>query len=305
MKILDVEIKCNGRSDRVEIFPFYDMHVGKSNCNETAIRKQIQEVIRRKTFENRHILVVLGGDAINAISASDRKRFDFSDIADWVATGTPEEIKEALSDLPKREIKRVEQIFKPIKDSIIGAIEGNHEKSLRRYHDTDVQAELCNALECENLTDECILRLKFVRKSGEGRSITSCLIYMRHGYGSGRAAGAEPTKLQTMLSEWECADVCLSGHTHTFCVLPPKPVAMIPRKGKMPEGLLWRHRFAANPGCWIESHAKGRGSYESGACYPSRAFMTCKIVIWPFFEQHENGRGFVSPKLEIRSYPIL
>jgi predicted phosphodiesterase len=300
MKILDVEIKCNSRGDRVEIFPFYDMHIGKANSNEEAIKKQVQEIILRDAKKDRHILVVLGGDAVNAISASDRKRFDFSDIADWVASGTPQDIKEALSDLPKREIRRVKKILSPIKHLIIGAIEGNHEKSLRKFHDIDVQAELCETLGCENLTDECLLRLKFERC----KQTTTAVIYMRHGYGSGRAPGAEPTKLQTMLSEWECADVCLSGHTHTFCVLPPKPVAII--KGTPNNRTLsWKHRFAANPGCWLETHSTGRGSYESQSCYPARAFMTCKIVIWPFYGLYEKGREFTSPKIEVRSYPIL
>lgn len=302
MKILDVEINCRGRGDRVELFPFFDMHVGKANCNEKAIQKQVQEVVRRADIPNRHIRVLLGGDAANAISSNDRKRFDFSDIADWVVKGKPEDIKDALADLPRREIERIDKLLSPIRSLITGALEGNHEKSLRKFHNMDVQMALCDKLGCTNLTDEALLRFRFIRPGGQ---TTSCVLYMRHGYGAGRSVGAEPSKLAFMLAEWECADVCLSGHSHTFCVLPPKAVAYIPTRGDVAEGLLWKHRFAANPGCWLDSHTVGRGSYESGACYPARAFMTCKIVIWPFFEQTSGGRAFVSPKIEIRSYPIL
>ena len=302
MKLLDITVNCKSRSDRVEIFPFFDMHVGKANCNETAIRKQVQEIVKRREMPNRHILTLLGGDATNAISPSDRKRFDFSDVADWLIGGTKEEIKDALADMPRREINRVNKLLLPIKDTIVGSLEGNHEKSLRKYHNMDVQAALCEKLGCENLSDEALIRLKFKRSAGP---TTTSLIYLRHGYGGGRKDGAEPTKLSDMRAEWECADVCLSGHTHTFCVAPPKAVASVPRKGKLPDGLLWHHRFAANPGCWLDSHYLGRGTYESQACYPARAFMTCKIVIWPFFELYQNGKGYATPKIELRSYPIL
>ena len=301
MKIIEVEIECKGRGDRVEIFPFYDMHVGKANCNEAAIRKQVQEIVKRSQMPNRHIRVLLGGDAVNAVSPSDRKRFDFSDVADWIVSGTPEEIQQALADMPNREIKRVAKIFDPIKHLIIGALEGNHEKSLRKYHNMDVQAALCEKLGCENLTDEALVRLRFKRKGGSSTSI----IYLRHGYGGGRGAGAEIIKLDAMRAEWEVADVSLSGHTHTLSIAPPKAVATIPVRGEIINDLLWRHRFAVNPGCWIDSHYIGRGTYESNACYPARAYMTCKIVIWPFFEQFQSGREFNMPKIEIRSYPIL
>lgn len=301
MKLFEIEIPCKSRSDRVEIFPFFDMHVGKANCNEGAIKKQVQEIKKRTQMPNRHILTLLGGDAANSVSPSDRKRFDFSDIADWVVKGSAEEIKDALADLPNREIKRIVELLGPIKETIIGAIEGNHEKSLRKYHNMDVQERLCEKLGCPNLTDEALIRFRFKRPGGT----TTASIYIRHGYGAGRGAGAEPNKLQNMLDEWECADVCLSGHTHTFCVLPPKPVGILPTKGQLPDSLLWKHRFAANPGCWLDSHSIGRGSYESGACYPARAFMTCKIVIWPFFDQYVGGREFATPKIELRSYPIL
>jgi len=305
MRIIEEVIECAGRSDRVEIFPFYDMHVGKSNCNEIAIKKQVQEVRNRVKKPGRHIRVLLGGDAANSISPSDRKRFDFSDVADWLVQGSPEEVKDALADLPNREIKRIIEILGPIKEQIIGALEGNHEKSLRKYHNMDVQERLCEKLGCKNLSDEALIRLRFKRPTGRTNATTTAIIYLRHGYGAGRSVGAEPSKLAAMLNEWECADVCLSGHTHTFEDFGPKAVATIPQRGVLPTGLLWRHRFALNPGCWLDSHSIGRGTYDSQACYPARAFMTAKIVIWPFYSPYIEGREFSCPKIEIRKYPIL
>jgi predicted phosphodiesterase len=285
----------------VEIIPFFDTHIGKANCNEIAIRKQVQEILRREEMRDRHIRVLLGGDICNAISSNDRKRFDFSDVADWIVSGPADKIKDALADTPNREIKRIKSIFDPIKHLIIGALEGNHEESLRKYHNMDVQERLCESLECENLSDEALIRFRFKRPA----ATSTMVIYMRHGYGAGRSIGAEPSKLEAMLAEWECADVCMSGHTHNFFKLPPKPVAEIPHRGKLPSGLIWRYRYAFNPGCWLDSHSMGRGTYESKACYPARPFMTAKIVVWPFYTPYMDGREFSSPKIEIRDYSIL
>ena len=301
MRLLDVEIKCEGRGDRVEIFPLWDIHMGKHNCNESALKKEVSEIKKRDAMDGRHVRVLLGGDALNAVSPGDIKRFDFSDVADWLLAGKVADIKDNLSNMATQEIKRVVEIFNPIKHLLIGALEGNHEKALRKRVNQDVQTALCKELDIPDLSDEALLRFRFYRKAGS----SSIIIVARHGYGGGRSAGAEPMKLKAMLDEWISADVCISGHTHTFCILPPQPAAGIPARGEMPSDLLWRHRFALNPGCWLDSHSIGRGTYESNGCYPARAFMTAKIVVWPFYRQYIGGKEYVSPKIEIRSYPIL
>lgn len=303
MKLMDVEIECNGRSDRVELFPLFDIHIGKHNCNEHALRKEISEIGKRSRMKNRHVRVLLGGDAVNAVNPRDVKRFDFTDVASWLLRGKVVDIKDQLSNMTTKEVERTAKLFEPINHLIIGAMEGNHEKSIRKYSNQDVQLLMCEKLGVPNLSDETLIRLRFKRRTGGASS--TVIIVARHGYGGGRSAGAEPAKLKAMLDEWLCADVCLSGHTHTFCVLPPQPAAGVPVRGEMPKDLIWRHRFALNPGCWLDSHSIGRGTYESNSCYPARAFMTAKIVIWPFYSQYQNGKGYINPKIEIRSYPIL
>lgn len=301
MRLLDVEIQCRGRADRVEIFPLYDIHTGKHNHNETALKKAVAEIVRRDAMPERHVRVLLGGDVVNAVNPRDIKRFDFSDVADWLLEGKVADIKDKLSNMTTQEVKRIAGILNPIKHLIVGAIEGNHEKTLRKWVNQDIQTMICDKLGVPNLSDETLIRFSFNR----GHSATSIIVVARHGYGSGRGISAEMLKLKAMLDEWEIADVCISGHTHTFAVLPPKPVADIPTRGDMPADLIWKHRFAFNPGCWLDSHSIGRGTYESNSCYPARAFMTAKVVVWPFYRQRVGGREFVSPKIEIRHYPIL
>jgi len=241
------------------------------------------------------------------IHPADLRRFDFAELADWFLDSNAETTRERLGDMVNQEVNHAVEVFRPIQQFTLGAIYGKHEKDMRTRQNIDVQAAFCDRLGIINLTDEAIIRLQMVRhtKSGKETQVSVVKLYLRHGYGAGRTAGAEPNKLYRMLAEWEEIDVCLSGHTHTFNISPPKPVARIPNRGKLPERLDYRYRFAANPGCWLYSHQKGTGSYESMACYPARPMMTLKVVIWPFWGMRRDKRLIERPKIELRQYPIL
>ena len=302
MYLHDEIINCKSRSDRIEIFPFYDMHIGKRNCAETALLKQNKEILKRSEMPNRHVRVIFGGDQINAINPTDVRRFDFYELADWFVSSDAEETRERLSDMANQEINRMVEMFKPVSQFVIGALEGNHEKQMRTTQNVRVHAALCDRLGIKNLTDEAIIRFRF-RRAGGGAATMK--LYLRHGYGSGRTAGAEPAKLDRMLAEWEDMDICLSGHSHSFNIMPPKPILYIPNKGRLPERPFYRYRFAANPGCWLLSHSVGKGTYESAACYPARPMMTLKIVVFPFWHTIREGRGYERLKVELRQYPIL
>lgn len=315
MYLLDKVIECKSRSDRIEVFPLYDMHVGKRNFAEVPFIKQRNEILRRSKMSGRYVFVLVGGDAVNAINTADIRRFDFDELADWFIVPSAAEMAKAttsrevasiirakLNNICQQEVDKVVSILEPIKHLIIGAICGNHEKMMRTKQNVDVHSAYCERLGILNMTDEALIRLRFKR----GIATTTAIIYMRHGYGGGRTAGAEPNKLQRLIDEWECADVCLTGHTHTYCILPPKPVPYVPSKGPMPANdLLYRYRFAANPGTWLFSHLPGPGSYESSASYPARPLMTLKIVIWPFWSYKRYGKQIERPKIELREYPIL
>ena len=319
MYLLDHTIECLSTSDRVEIFPIFDFHGGKRNCAEKPAKKQVKEIARRNTIKGRHARVLFGGDQLNAINKADVRRFDFDELADWVVAPSDEELKKGLtsgeiaelvrarlSNMVDQEINHTVGIFEPVKHLTLGAITGNHETMMRRMQSLNIHSAFCSRMEIQDLTDEALIRIHMVRRQKAGKivQVATVVIYLRHGYGGGRTAGAEPNKLDRMLAEWEAADVCLTGHSHTFCILPPKPVAILPTRGKLPKELFYRYRFAANPGCWLFSHKEGVGSYESMACYPARPMMTLKIVIWPFWATTKNCDKCSRPKIELRDYAI-
>lgn len=308
MRFVDEIIECEGRSDRLEIFPFYDCHIGKRNCAEDAIRKQVREIIRRSKLANRHVRVVMGGDICDVIKPGDI-RFDFNEVADWFLEGTATTIRKKLNDIAKHQVERAVEIFQSIREFTIGNIEANHDRVVRKRYNCDTHADFCKQLGIKNMTDEAIIRLRFMRRPGGsgGPKSSTVKMYLRHGYGGGRTPGVEPNKIARMMADGvahDC-DVCLTGHTHTYHPGLVEPVLYIPNKGKLPSRQLIRYRFGANPGCWLLSHIIGPGSYESAACYPTRPLMTVKIVIWPFWASKVDGCVEERPKIELRQYPII
>jgi len=250
MRIIDHTIELDKKSGRVEFFLFGDTHIGKRNCAEGPIRKQVAEVVRRAEKPGRVIRVLFGGDINDYVKPGDVKRWNVNVLADWIYKGTPAQIRKRLNNVAPEQLKRSLSMLEPLKPFAIGGLEGNHEFAMMQHNNFDMQAQFCDAMGMEDLTDEALIRVKF-----KYRTTTQTMkIYMQHGHGGGRTAGAEPNHLERLRSEWEDADVVLRGHSHTFGTLPPKPVMYLPNRGKLPAELLQRYRYAANWGCWLYSH---------------------------------------------------
>ncbi|MCK5017557.1 MAG: hypothetical protein KAS32_10860 [Candidatus Peribacteraceae bacterium] len=296
MKLIDKEIKCDGRGDEFRLYPLGDIHMGARNCAEKQLRKHVKIIC-----EDRNAYWFGGGDLLEAIKPQDSKRFDMNILPDWMLEGTADTIRGRLSDMLMQQVDRLCEILSPIRERCLGLIEGNHEFSIRKYHNEDVQSMLCRRLRAVNLTDEAVMRLKFKRRVA-GATV---IVYASHGFGGGRTAGSEPLKLQRMMDEWECADIALRGHSHTFNVLPPKPVLYLPRTKSLPDELLIRYRWAGNWGCWKYSHSVGPSTYESRAAYPARAMLTVRVDIKPFNNVSKGGKKIeLGPHIELRGITL-
>jgi len=293
MRIIDKLIQASGRSDTFEIYPLGDLHIGSRGCAEQHLRRHIGRIVK-----NPRAYAIGGGDWLNAILPGDSKRFDFDSLPDWMFEGEAETIRDRMKDVLTQQRKRLKQILSPIPaERWIGAIEGNHEFAISKYHNRDLHHGLCADMGIENLTDQALIRLRFVRPP---RAKATVILYIRHGYGGGRTRGAEANKVGRMIDEWEIADICFTGHTHTFRIEPPKPVLEIPRSKKLPAECTCRYRWGANWGCWVRSHAAGPAGYASRACYPARPLLSCFASIKPFVTKCKNKYAFDQPVIEIR-----
>jgi hypothetical protein len=291
LKFIDVELTCKARADSWNIYPIGDVHVGHRNCAENALRryvKQIQDDPKGLWFG--------GGDLLDAVKPQDVKRFDVRVLPDWMLEGNAESTRNKLGDILAQQFNRLVGILSPINDKCIGLGEGNHERTMRKLYNDDVHGALCHKLHTEDLTGYAVIRFRFKR----GVDTHTVMMVMQHGFGGGRTAGAEPNRLEKFRDAWEGVDIVCRGHSHTFHVMPPKPMLYLPVSGKLPKELRVKSRHALNWGCWLYSHASGPSTYDELADYPARPVMAARINIQPF---HQT-KGNTDPRIEIRSTEI-
>jgi predicted phosphodiesterase len=294
MELKEYKIDCASRSDVIEIIPLGDVHIGARNCAETPFKKIVKYI-----KDNKNVHWIGGGDYLEAIKPNDVKRYDTGVLPDWILEGGAKQVREKLSDLVYQQRRRFCDIVQPIAGKCIGNIEGNHEFSIRKNYNESVQEQICRDLFVDDLTDQALIRIKFVF----GKSIRTIKLYLRHGHLTGRSAGAEPNQLFKMLQDWDC-DIGLRGHSHNFHILPPVPVMYIPDRGELPKELLQKMRYAANWGCWKYSNMRGLSTYESRAEYNAKPILALKIRIKPFWHTELKGQDIGRPQIELNSVAV-
>ncbi len=273
MKIIEKEIIVDQMTDEWRLYPVGDAHVGAFNCAETHLKRYIDHIRR----DERGVWVG-GGDYCDCVTPKDAKRFDLTNLPDWILMDGPITIRERLLDISKQERQRFLEMVEPIKDKCIGLIEGNHEHSLMQYNNNGHHYLMCEELGVPNLTDAAMIRLNFRKKNGNGGA--SIILFIVHGAGGGRTAGAEPNHL-ARLRQMADADIFLRGHSHIFDIEPTQIHLCIPRKGALPDELMQREIHSANWGCWVKSYAIGPPTYDSRAVYPPRPLRALQVEIKP------------------------
>lgn len=278
MRLIDKIVNCNSRTDTFHIYTLGDLHIGAMNCAEGHIRRLI-----RKIKDDPKALWIGGGDYINAIKPQDSKRFTPDNLPNWILEGDADTVRKRLKDIVRQEVERFILMVEPIKDKCLGLISGNHEESIVQHYNEDVLEYMCETLDVPNLTRSAAIRLNFKTKADHTNIIA---IFITHGHGGGRSAGAEPNQLESLAKDKDF-DILLRGHSHTFCILAPIPVLSIPVRGKLPNELNVRYKRCANWGCMMMSYKAGPSTYDEKALYPARCLSTLQIEITPLKDCEE------------------
>ena len=287
MKIIDKVIQVPSRSTTYTLYGLGDTHVGGLNCAEQELRRLVRIIEK-----DPHALWVGGGDYCDAVILNDAKRFDVNTLPDWMLTGKAGTVRKRIRDVLTAQRKRFLKFVDPIKDKCLGLLEGNHEYTILKYHNRDHLATMAEALETEELTDCCFLRLVFRRPKGKkgalgcaGKVVT---VFACHGHGGGRTSGAEPNRLFRLGADKGC-DIVLTGHSHTYFIHPPVAMLTIPHSGELPQDPLIREKYMANWGAFVYTYAAGPSTYASRANYPVRPMYTVQTIIQP--HKHVSTSG--------------
>ena len=183
----------------VTLIPVSDVHLGAAECMEKewiAFIKMVEE------SENTYI--TLGGDLLNNATKS-----SVSNIYDEVYR--PSEAKRMMA-----------RMLEPIRDRILCAVGGNHERRSSKDVDDDITYDIMAKLDIENLYRENIafLKIQLGNKTNEngvksaGRDRPTYCLAVTHGSGGGILTGAGVNRNERFGYSVDGIDALIVGHTH-------------------------------------------------------------------------------------------
>lgn len=200
MKLLKNNIlKLSG--NKCTLFPCYDWHIGEHACDVKFIKRYIKEMLNT---ENAYAF--LGGDLL--------------DTTIYGSVGNVHEQKHYMNE--QKEI--VLELLEPIKDRIIGALEGNHCRRMVKTTTFDIMMDICRELDIDYWGQE----KQFAIQLGKASFVR---FYVHHGVGAGSTDGGGANSMAKLHWSSPMADCVISGHIHKLISFP-KEIRYLSTNGK-------------------------------------------------------------------------
>ena len=234
------------------IIPLADAHYGSREFNETRWHNAI-----RRIQDDPDCYTVLVGDLLDTATKS-----SVSDV--YEATCNIREQKEWL----RNELS-------PIRDRILAAVGGNHERRIGRETSLDILYDVLVMLGKEEVyrPNICFMQLKLTYPSKDRQKTvdkTRCewKFAITHGSGGGQYIGSSANRAQNFSLSLEGLDCLITGHTH-------KPVAFPVGRLAFDQGrILQRQYYVA-----VASSFLDYGGYPVQKMLPPTAHTTTEIVL--------------------------
>lgn len=255
MKIIERVIEHSSRSDWLKIVPLFDLHVGNSACDEVLLKRTVDDIA-----DDPLCWWIGGGDYCDFINRKDR-RYRETSTASWLW---------GVNDIAERQIERLTDLLKPIKDKCLGLLKGNHEDSVLQHYERDVYSRLVDRVKPDAGTPVMLgwqgfLRLKTRNLMSTGAVARSWMvtIYLHHGYGGGRMEGGDALALGRVFKNYDC-DIALMGHRHKKISISQIQLSPGQRSKKVRE----RYQVAAFCGSFLRGYSEDEVYPESKGLPP-------------------------------------
>lgn len=204
--------------DDIVIYPISDVHLGAMEHME---RQWSQFCI--DLLEQPNAYITLGGDLINNAT-----RTSVSNVFDETMR-------------PREQKKIMVEMLTPIKDRILCAVTGNHERRSGKDVDNDPTYDIMTKLDLEHLYRENIAFIKIQigkRKNEKGQWKTSAerpvyTLCVTHGAGTGMLTGSSVNRTERFGYLLDGCDIFISGHTHKPYVTQPSKIKIDTRSNKV------------------------------------------------------------------------
>lgn len=189
-----VKIDLPETIDNLTVEIFSDLHIGSKKCDMDLINTRIERV---KNDPDTYCILL--GDIIN----------------NSTKTSVGDVYSEPMS--PMAQIMTAIELFRPIKDKILGCTSGNHERRSYKQDGVDLTYFMCTELGIADRYsyDAELLFIRFGLSVRDKRRKMCYTLYMTHGDGQGgRLIGGKANGLQRR-GRIVDADIVVTGHTHT------------------------------------------------------------------------------------------
>lgn len=194
--------KLKGDKDAI-IIPIADLHCGAREFRENDWADFCDYV-----KNNENVFITLGGDLCNNAT-----RTSVSNVYDEVLR-------------PREQKKLVAEYLKPIKDRILCAVSGNHERRSSKDVDDDMMYDILCKLDIEEVYRENIAFLKICQGNAHksGKDNPTYVLAVTHGAGGGALTGGVVNRNERFAYVLDGVDCLVVGHSHKPFVTQPAKI---------------------------------------------------------------------------------
>lgn len=210
----DTEMIVHQFDKAICIYPIADIHYGAASHMEqewNAFCKMVEE---------RDAYIILGGDLINNNTRS--------------SVGSP--FDDTIR--PREQKRRMVEYLRPIRERILCAVSGNHERRSLKDGDDDPTYDIMSKLDLEDVyrQNAGFMKVQVGKrthgKAGERASATYCFA-ITHGAGGGIYTGAIVNRNERWGNVIDGVDCLVVGHTHKGTVTRPSKIVIDPQNNKV------------------------------------------------------------------------
>ena len=202
-------------NEDIIIYPISDVHIGALEHNQKEWDKFID-----KLQNESNSYVVLGGDLIN--------------------NGTKNSVSNVYEETlrPKEQKQLLVKYLERIKDKILCAVSGNHERRSLKDVDNDITYDVMCKLGLEDLYKQNIAFLRIQMGTDEDRKISrlktpTYVLAVTHGAGGGALTGSAVNKNERFGYMVDGLDALIVGHTHKGVISKPSKIVIDARNNKI------------------------------------------------------------------------
>lgn len=199
----DIIQKHFDKKDDIVIVPISDIHLGAPEYAADEWKAFVGKI-----SASSNVYLTLGGDLINNATRS-------------AVSNIFEEVMR-----PRDQKKMIAEMLAPIKDRILCAVSGNHERRSGKDADDDPMYDILCKLDIEDVYRENIafLKLQFGDPNGDGKRNPTYTFVVTHGAGGGMLTGGAVNRNERFGYAIDGADCLIVGHTHKPFITQPSKI---------------------------------------------------------------------------------